>query len=239
MSRRSPPPDLRARKSYTDSQGYSRRNRDDREYDRTSSRRRNDSEYDAGHRRKEWDATRDRGHGREIESRRFKDGERDGRRDSGRERREQDRAMDDGSKPRDRYDSPRNREQERSSRREKDRDRDRAGPSSRRSASPPRRSSHAPSGSRSPSAVDKDLEAKMKPNFGSSGLLAAATNTVKNADGSSTLLKYNEPPEARKPVVGWRLYVFKGSEQVGEFPSDRMKSTASEENIMALRYVTP
>ncbi|EIM85771.1 SMAD/FHA domain-containing protein [Stereum hirsutum FP-91666 SS1] len=54
----------------------------------------------------------------------------------------------------------------------------------------------------------------MKPNFGSSGLLAAATNTVKNVDGSSTLLKYNEPPEARKPVVGWRLYVFKGSEQV-------------------------
>jgi hypothetical protein len=29
------------------------------------------------------------------------------------------------------------------------------------------------------------------------------------------LLKYNEPPEARKPLVGWRLYVFKGDEQVG------------------------
>lgn len=29
-------------------------------------------------------------------------------------------------------------------------------------------------------------------------------------------LKYHEPPEARKPVVNWRLYVFKGSEQVGE-----------------------
>lgn len=28
-------------------------------------------------------------------------------------------------------------------------------------------------------------------------------------------LKYHEPPEARKPVVNWRLYVFKGSEQVG------------------------
>jgi hypothetical protein len=46
-------------------------------------------------------------------------------------------------------------------------------------------------------------------------LLAAATNTVKNSDGTSTLLKYNEPPEARKPLVGWRLYVFKGDEQVG------------------------
>jgi len=37
---------------------------------------------------------------------------------------------------------------------------------------------------------------------------------VKNADGTSTLLKYNEPPEARKPLVGWRLYVFKGEEQL-------------------------
>jgi len=27
-------------------------------------------------------------------------------------------------------------------------------------------------------------------------------------------LKYNEPPEARKPILGWRLYVFKGTEQV-------------------------
>ncbi|KAH9953336.1 SMAD/FHA domain-containing protein [Russula dissimulans] len=53
-----------------------------------------------------------------------------------------------------------------------------------------------------------------KPNFAPSGLLAAATNTVKHADGTSTLLKYNEPPEAREPLVGWRLYVFKGDEQV-------------------------
>jgi len=45
-------------------------------------------------------------------------------------------------------------------------------------------------------------------------LLAAETNTVKAVDGSSTVLKYNEPPEARKPHQNWRLYVFKGSEQV-------------------------
>jgi hypothetical protein len=38
-----------------------------------------------------------------------------------------------------------------------------------------------------------------------------------NSDGMSTLLKYNEPPEARKPLVGWRLYVFEGDEQVGAF----------------------
>lgn len=96
------------------------------------------------------------------------------------------------------------------------RDRDRAG-SSRRSASP-RRRSRSPSRSGSP-AEDKDKDKdKGKPNFKPSGLLAAETNTVKAADGkSSTVLKYNEPPEARKPTVGWRLYVFKGSEQVGQY----------------------
>ncbi|KIJ32044.1 hypothetical protein M422DRAFT_106838, partial [Sphaerobolus stellatus SS14] len=49
-----------------------------------------------------------------------------------------------------------------------------------------------------------------------SGLLAAETNTVKNTDGTGTFLKYNEPPEARKPPQSWRLYVFKGKEQVAE-----------------------
>jgi smad nuclear-interacting protein 1 len=49
-----------------------------------------------------------------------------------------------------------------------------------------------------------------KPNFSNSGLLAKAANTVKGVQ-----LKYNEPPEARKPLKNWRLYVFKGKEQVG------------------------
>ena len=56
---------------------------------------------------------------------------------------------------------------------------------------------------------------KGKPNFGNSGLLAAATKTVKTGEGKNVVLKYHEPPEARKPLLGWRLYVFKGSEQVG------------------------
>jgi len=29
-------------------------------------------------------------------------------------------------------------------------------------------------------------------------------------------LKYNPPPEAAKPSRGWRLYVFKGGELMGE-----------------------
>lgn len=51
-----------------------------------------------------------------------------------------------------------------------------------------------------------------KPNFANSGLLAKAANTVKGVQ-----LKYNEPPEARKPTKNWRLYVFKGKDQVGEY----------------------
>jgi smad nuclear-interacting protein 1 len=50
-----------------------------------------------------------------------------------------------------------------------------------------------------------------KPNFSNSGMLAKESNTVKGVE-----LKYHEPPEARKPTKNWRLYVFKGEEQVGE-----------------------
>ncbi|KAK7056941.1 hypothetical protein VNI00_002659 [Paramarasmius palmivorus] len=91
--------------------------------------------------------------------------------------------------------------------RQRDRDVDRDGNRNRRSASP--RSRKSRSRSKSPPVN------KAKPNFGASGLLAAETNTVKSVDGkNSTVLKYNEPPEARKPILNWRLYVFKGSEQV-------------------------
>ncbi|KAL7009774.1 hypothetical protein EMMF5_000682 [Cystobasidiomycetes sp. EMM_F5] len=61
---------------------------------------------------------------------------------------------------------------------------------------------------RSPSPSAEAIEAS-KPNFKNSGALAAETNTFKGV-----VLKYNEPPEARKPNKGWRLYVFKGKEQV-------------------------
>jgi smad nuclear-interacting protein 1 len=42
-------------------------------------------------------------------------------------------------------------------------------------------------------------------NLSVSGALAAETNTFNNV-----LVKYSEPPEARKPRKKWRLYVFKG-----------------------------
>ncbi|KIW89096.1 uncharacterized protein Z519_10581 [Cladophialophora bantiana CBS 173.52] len=52
---------------------------------------------------------------------------------------------------------------------------------------------------------------KQKPNFRPSGLLAAASNTVSTSTGA-VVLKYHEPPEARKPPSSqpWRLYIFKG-----------------------------
>ncbi|EXJ84912.1 hypothetical protein A1O3_05587 [Capronia epimyces CBS 606.96] len=54
---------------------------------------------------------------------------------------------------------------------------------------------------------------KQKPNFRPSGLLAAAANTVATSTGA-IVLKYHEPPEARKPPSSqiWRLYVFKGED---------------------------
>ncbi|KAJ9124020.1 hypothetical protein QFC22_000812 [Naganishia vaughanmartiniae] len=75
-------------------------------------------------------------------------------------------------------------------------------------------------GSRSPERA----KSPPKPNFGNSGLLAAESNTVKvssdkaskagTPDVTGVVLKYHEPPEARKPTKSWRLYVFKGKEQV-------------------------
>lgn len=151
-------------------------------------------------------------------------------RESDRDDRRYDRRREDDSDRRRRGDSPgrgggysrevnrRVREPEREKPRE---DRDRP-TTSRRSASPPRRSqsqSHRSEQARDPRSKSKsvDPEDKAKPNFNPSGLLAAATKTVQHADGTGTVLKYHEPPEARKPLVGWRLYVFKGKEQVGEF----------------------
>ena len=46
-------------------------------------------------------------------------------------------------------------------------------------------------------------------NMGLSGKLLEETNTV-----NGVVVKYSEPQEARKPRTRWRLYVFKGSEEL-------------------------
>lgn len=53
-----------------------------------------------------------------------------------------------------------------------------------------------------PEPVDKD-----KPNFALSGKLTEETNTFRGV-----VIKYSEPPEARKPRKRWRFYPFKGEE---------------------------
>ncbi|XP_045824796.1 FHA domain-containing protein DDL [Trifolium pratense] len=62
-------------------------------------------------------------------------------------------------------------------------------------------------------AAEEALEEKqkVKPSFELSGKLAAETNRVRGV----TLL-FNEPPEARKPDIKWRLYVFKTGEMLNE-----------------------
>lgn len=80
---------------------------------------------------------------------------------------------------------------------------------------PARRSEALPSQEDS-FAVSKGEVPKEKPNFGNSGLLAAASNSVTQADGTMVTLKYHEPPEARKPPSRdqWKLFVFKGKDLV-------------------------
>ncbi|KAH9060455.1 SMAD/FHA domain-containing protein [Lactarius vividus] len=217
MSRRSPSP------------GSSKRHNDIEDRDRYRSRRGSDREPRDGYRDRDGkvsDRDRRRDYHDNDDYRRRRDGGGDGDGDGRRRRRD---GYDDGRRRRDDDRDGRRTDDDYRSRREdyRDRDRDRGdrpprddrdrrelneerGGSARRSASPRRSRPH----SRSHSASVPPPEDKAKPNFAPSGLLAAATNTVKNADGTSTLLKYNEPPEARKPLVGWRLYVFKGDEQL-------------------------
>ncbi|KAJ5135158.1 uncharacterized protein N7515_004436 [Penicillium bovifimosum] len=60
---------------------------------------------------------------------------------------------------------------------------------------------------------DEPVPEKQKPNFNPSGRLAAESNTVQ-VQGGAIVLKYHEPPEARKPPPkeAWRMYVFKGED---------------------------
>ncbi|KAI9807976.1 MAG: hypothetical protein M1825_005283 [Sarcosagium campestre] len=94
---------------------------------------------------------------------------------------------------------------------------------------------------------------KQQPNFAPTGALAAETNTV-----AGVVLKYNEPPEARKPPGrdAWRMYVFKGDDLletvelggrscwlvgrerlVVDFPVDH-PSCSKQHAVIQFRYVT-
>lgn len=69
---------------------------------------------------------------------------------------------------------------------------------------------------------DKPKEApveKEKPNFGLSGALLKDTNTYKGV-----VIKYSEPIEARKPKRRWRLYVFKGDQELPMYQIHRQSA---------------
>ncbi|OAA59839.1 fha domain containing protein [Niveomyces insectorum RCEF 264] len=68
---------------------------------------------------------------------------------------------------------------------------------------------------------DKTPPPKEQPNLAPTGVLAAASRAVTQADGSVVTLKYHEPPEARKPSAArdpWTLFVFKEGAIVDTVP---------------------
>lgn len=65
----------------------------------------------------------------------------------------------------------------------------------------------------------KPEKPKEKPNFAVSGKLAEDTNTY-----NGVVIKYNEPAEARKPKKRWRLYPFKGDNDLPFIPVHRQSA---------------
>lgn len=145
----------------------------------------------------------------------------------GSHRRRRDRSREDSYRRRDRDDEhshrrrrSRDRSQQRRRSRSPDAKRRKRSPSVSRSRSPPARKSRGPlpsqndqfRGEVAPQAAG-DQPVKEKPNFKPTGLLAKEANTVA---GTSTVLKYHEPAEARKPPAKeqWRMYVFRKKDLV-------------------------
>lgn len=69
-----------------------------------------------------------------------------------------------------------------------------------------------------PESTEEKVE-KEKPTLQLSGNLAKDTNTF-----NGVVIKYNEPPEARKPVKRWRLYCFKGDTELPFYPLHRQSA---------------
>ncbi|KAK3689795.1 SMAD/FHA domain-containing protein [Podospora appendiculata] len=217
------------RRKYDDdvqgSESERKRRRDEKEPDRHSRRYRS-REREREHRRR----SRSPGPTRDRRSRsRDKERKSEGARESGRstDKGRDKEAERDNEKRQDRYPDERRR-------RDRDRDQDQDGnPESDRRDSRRQRSRRSKADSKRslvkrsgplPSQGDqfavttgeepeKPVE---KPNFGNSGTLAAVSNAVAQADGTTITLKYHEPPEARKPAPRdvWKLFVFKGPDIV-------------------------
>lgn len=197
------------------SRNYSRSPSRDSEQERRRRRRRREREADRGSTRSDWRDDRPRGTTDRYE---YKE----------RRRRRSRSPVDSGSRrQRDDRDSyRRRRERSRDRRRNKDTDDITSAEPARESALNRRQNGPLPSqaasfqSKRDPSSTalvptgDKPIAEKEKPNLDQTGVLAAASNTITQADGNTIVLKYHEPPEACKPPDkdDWKLFVFKGSD---------------------------
>ena len=78
-----------------------------------------------------------------------------------------------------------------------------------------------------------------KANFGLSGNLMADKDTGSVVNG--VVLKWSEPPEARKPSTKWRLYVFKGEELLDKLHIHRQSSylIGRENRVADIRALHP
>lgn len=197
-----------------DSRSSRRHNRDDRrpeKDDRHDRKRASDRDVDRHDRRKSRERERrDRRRSRTPESSHKRSGSKD--RDRNRDR---DRDMDRDRehkrrRSRDSRDSRRRRHRDDVDEGDKDKQLTRTNPLKRGGPLPSQDASFAITNGEEPE------KPKEQPNFGNSGLLAAASNSVAQADGSSITLKYHEPAEARKasPRDHWKLFVFKGGDIV-------------------------
>ncbi|KAM0665841.1 hypothetical protein ACQRIT_007057 [Beauveria bassiana] len=192
-----------------DGHGDSRTRRDHED----GRKKRDEREHRSRRRPPGYDEDRDRRRHRSWERRRSRTPESAGR--PGRDHRSRHR---DGSRDRDKRDRRPDDDGKHSSRRRRDRDGDHVRSKEKSRASPVRRGGPLPSQEASFAVTrgEEPEKPKEKANFGHTGLLAAASNSVTQADGSTVTLKYHEPSEARKPPPRdqWKLYVFKGQDIV-------------------------
>ncbi|XP_068244766.1 uncharacterized protein [Palaemon carinicauda] len=65
----------------------------------------------------------------------------------------------------------------------------------------------------------QDKDGVQRPNMGLSGKLSEDTNTF-----NGVVIKYSQPPEARKPKRRWRWYIFKGEEDLPFLPLHRQSA---------------
>ncbi|KAM3427549.1 hypothetical protein MY4824_009370 [Beauveria thailandica] len=193
-----------------DGHGDSRRRRDHDD----DHKKRDEREHRSRRRSPGYDEDRERRRHRSWERRRSRTPDPAGR--PGRDRRRS--RHRDGSRDRDKRDRHTDDDGKHSSRRRRDRDGDHNRSKERSRAGPLRRGGPLPSQEASFAVTrgEEPEKPKEKANFGHTGLLAAASNSVTQADGSTVTLKYHEPSEARTPPPRdqWKLYVFKGQDIV-------------------------